>query len=251
MIENVFLVDKLKYNLLRISQLCDKGYTINFKIDKCFITDCSNNIIYTGNRIANVYIIDIVSSFKGSNCLVAKDNNIKWIWHRRLGHANFELILKFFKKNFVIGLQNINFEKDHLYDACQFGKQVKSSFKSKDCISTSIPLQLLHMDLFGPSRTQSLGGKSYAFVIVDDYSRFTWTIFLAFKNKIFIEFSNFTKRIQNKKWHTIVKIRSDNGGEFSNKSFIKFYNDHDLEYNFSTSRTLQQNGVVERKNRSI
>ena len=55
-----------------------------------FIIDCSNNnIIYTGNRITNVYIIDIVSSFNGSNCLVAKDNNIKWICHRRLGHANF------------------------------------------------------------------------------------------------------------------------------------------------------------------
>ena len=67
LIENIFLVDKLKYNLLSISQLCDKGYKINFKIDKCFVIDCSNNIIYTGNRIVIVYIIDIVSSFNDSN----------------------------------------------------------------------------------------------------------------------------------------------------------------------------------------
>ena len=77
MIENVFLVDKLKYNLLSISQLCDKGYKINFEKDKWSIFDCTDNAIYTGNRIVNVYIIDIVSSFNGSNCLVAKDNNIK------------------------------------------------------------------------------------------------------------------------------------------------------------------------------
>ena len=73
------------------------------------------------------------------------------------------------------------------------------------------------MDLFGPSRTQSLGEKSYAFVIVDDYSRFTWTIFLASKNETFIEFLKFAKHIQNEKGYTIVKIRSDNGGKFSNE----------------------------------
>ena len=83
LIENVFLVDKLKYNLVSISELCDKGYRINFEKYKCFIFDYSNNVIYTENRIANVYKIDIVSSFNGGNCLVAKDNNIKWIWHKK------------------------------------------------------------------------------------------------------------------------------------------------------------------------
>ena len=100
------------------------------------------------------------------------------------------------------------------------------------------------MDLFGPSRIQSLDGKSYAFVIVDDYSRFTWIIFLASKNKTFIEFLKFAKCIQNKKGYTIIKIISDNGSEILNESFIEFCNVHGLEHNFSASRTLQQNGVV-------
>ena len=119
---------------------------------------------------------------------------------------------------------------------------MKSSFKSKDCISTSRPLQLLHMDLFGPSRTQSFVVKSYAFVIVDDYSRYTLTIFLASKNKTFIEFLKFAKGAQNVKGYTIVKIRSDNGDEFLNESVIKFCNVHGLEHSFSTSRTPQPNG---------
>ena len=118
LIENVFLVDILKYNLLSIRHLCDKGYRINFEKDKCFISDYSNNVIYTRNRISNVYIIDIVSSFNGKNCLVAKDNNIKWIWQRRPGHANFDLISKLFKKNLVIGLPKVNFNKDHICNAC-------------------------------------------------------------------------------------------------------------------------------------
>ena len=96
---------------------------------------------------------------------------------------------------------------------------------------------MLHLDLFGPSRTQSLCEKSYAVVIMDDYSRFTWTIFLASKNKTFIEFLKFAKRIQNKKGYTIVKIRSDNDGEFLNENFIKFFDFLVLEHNFSTSRT--------------
>ena len=80
LIENVFLVDELKYNLLSTSQLFDNGYKIIFETNKCFIIDCSNNnIIYTGNRTANVYIIDIVSLVNNSNCIVAKDDNIKWI----------------------------------------------------------------------------------------------------------------------------------------------------------------------------
>ena len=114
----------------------------------------------------------------------------------------------------VIDLPKVNFDKYHLCDACQFGKQVKTYFKSKDYVSKSRPLQLLHMDLFGPSRTRSFGEKSYAFVIVDDYSRFTWPIFLASKNKTFIEFLKFAKRVQNEKGYAIVKIRSDNGDEF-------------------------------------
>ena len=78
------------------------------------------------------------------------------------------MILKLFKNNLVIGLPEVNFDKDHICEVCQFGKQVKTYFKSKEFISTCRPLQLLHMDLFGLSRTQSLGGKFYVFVIVDD-----------------------------------------------------------------------------------
>ena len=82
-------------------------------------------------------------------------------------------ISKLSKKNLVSSLPSLLFAKDKVCDACQFGKQVKSSFKSKNVIITSRHLQLLHMDLFGPSRIASLGGKHSAFVIVDNFSRLT------------------------------------------------------------------------------
>ncbi|MDD0534417.1 hypothetical protein PS000_23715, partial [Shigella sonnei] len=89
------------------------------------------------------------------------------------------------------------------------GKQVRASFKSKNVVSTSRPLQLLHMDLFGPSRTKSFGGNYFAFVIVDNYSRFTWTLFLTHKSEAFHVFKNFLKKVQNEKETTIAAIRSD------------------------------------------
>ena len=106
---------------------------------------------------------------------------------------------KLISKDLVIGLPKLKFEKDHICEACQKGKQVKSSFKIKNVVSSLKPLELLHMDLFGPSRTMSLGGNYYALVIVDDFSRFTWTLFLESKSDTFSAFKKLARRMQNTK----------------------------------------------------
>jgi len=129
--------------------------------------------------------------------------------------------------------------------------KARVSFISKNVVSTTQPLPLLHMDLFGPSRTMSFGGNYYALVIVDDYSRFTWTLFPAHKRFTFHAFKKLAKIIQNKKNLNIASIRSDNGGKYENKDFELFCDENGIEHNFSAPRTPQQNGVVERKNRSL
>ena len=91
----------------------------------------------------------------------------------------------------------MKFKDDNIYDACQLGKLKKSPFKLKNIISTSKPLELLHLDLFSPSQVQSINHNKYVFVVVDDYSRYTWTIFLKPKSDAFELFKNFAKRIQN------------------------------------------------------
>ena len=251
LIENVLLVDGLKHNLLSISQLCDKGYVIEFDASKCRIIDnASHDILFMGHRNQNVYMIDIEHDMHHEKCLSALENN-SWLWHRRLGHAHMKLISTLSKKDLVKGLPKLKFVKDQICEHCELGKQTKSSFKTKNDFSSSKPLQLLHMDLFGPSRTTSLGGKNYAFVIVDDYSRFTWTFFLAHKNDTFKLFSKFCKQVQNEKEFKIVCIRSDHGGEFENQLFDEFCIEHGIKHQFSCARTPQQNGVVERKNRSL
>ena len=97
------------------------------------------------------------------------------------------------KKDLVRGLPRLNFKIDHLCNACQKGRLTKSSFKSINDVSTNNFLELVHMDLFGPSRTRSLGGKRYAFVIVDNFLIFTCVFFLASKHETFDEFVSFVK----------------------------------------------------------
>jgi len=151
-------------------------------------------------------------------------------------------------KNLVEGLPTLKYEKDRICEACQNGKQTKNIFKSKNFVSTTRPLEMLYMDLFRPSCTISLGSNYYGLVIVDDFSIFTWTLFIVSKDQAFTTFKHLAKVLEN--CH-ISSINSDHGGEFENERFESFCNKHDIKHNFSTPRTLQQNGVVERKNRSL
>ena len=209
-IDNVLLVKGLKHNLLSISQFCDKGNKVTFDSNFCIVENQNDKQVkLIGKRINNIYMIDLEDKpYIDSKCLVSM-NDDSWIWHKRFAHASMNLIDKLSKNDLVVGLPKLKFVKDKVCDACQKGKQIKSSFKSKNVVSTSRPLQLLHMDLIGPSRIRSHGGNYYVFVIVDDYSRFTWTLFLTHKSDTFQAFTKLARQIQNQKGTTIVSLRSD------------------------------------------
>jgi len=184
------------------------------------------------------------------NCLLTR-NDESWLWHRRLAHIHMHHLNRLASKELVVGLPKLKFERDRLCEACQKGKQTKSSFKQLNVVLTPRPLELLHMDLFGPSRTMSLHDNYYGLVIVDNYSLFTWTLFVATKIETYHDFKKFAKVIQNEKNCGISSIKSDHGEEFQNEKFDKFCRKIGINHNFSTSRTPQHNGVVERKNRSL
>ena len=107
------------------------------------------------------------------------------------------------------------------------------------------------MDLFGSSRTSSFGGKYYCLVIVVDFSRDTWVIFLTTKDEAFPLFTRLIRKVQNEKNLVITSIRSDHGRELKNNKFELYCFEHGIGPNFSAPRTPQQNGVVERKNRTL
>ncbi|GJT21676.1 retrovirus-related pol polyprotein from transposon TNT 1-94 [Tanacetum coccineum] len=154
-------------------------------------------------------------------------------------------------KDLVRNLPKLKFDK-HFCDACKIGKQAYASHKANNVVSTTRCLELLHMDLFGPSALRSYGGNRYTLVIVDDYSRYPWTRSLKDKIEAFDHFEIFSKKIQNQLECTIVSIRTEHGREFDNEvQFGEFCNANGITHNFSAPRTPQSNGVVERKNRTL
>ncbi|XP_070003480.1 uncharacterized protein [Nicotiana sylvestris] len=106
-------------------------------------------------------------------------------------------------------------------------------------------MELVHMDLCGLMRTLSRGSKRYVMVFVDDYSRFTWTLFLTSKDEAFDMFTYFVRKTHKQLGNQLASIRSDHGIEFENTKFAKFCNEHDIDHNFSAPRTPQQNGEYE------
>jgi transposase InsO family protein len=171
-----------------------------------------------------------------------------WLWHRKLGHIGMKQLNKLIKYDLVIGLKNVTFEKDKLCSACQARKQVGNTHPKKSMMSTSKAFELLHIDLFGPTTYTSIGGSKYEFMIVDDFTRYTWVFFLVDKSDVFATFKTFIKRIHNEFETTIKKVRSDNGSEFKNTRIDELCDEFGIRHQFSAKYTPQSNGLIERKN---
>nr|GFA88046.1 hypothetical protein [Tanacetum cinerariifolium] len=167
-IKRVYYVERLNHKLFSVGQFCDADLEFAFRKSTCYIRD-----------------------LKGNDLLTA------WLWHHRLSHLNFNTINLFSKNDIVVGLPKLKFVKDHLCSSCELGKAKRKSFHTKITPRSKRRLELLHMDLFGPMRVASINRKRYVLVIVDDYSRYTWTHFLRSKDetpKVLIDFLRLVQR---------------------------------------------------------
>ncbi|KAK1680292.1 hypothetical protein QYE76_041140 [Lolium multiflorum] len=252
-LETVMLVESLGYNLLSIYHLADAGYNSYFT-NYCVKVFRSDNLklVLVGYVENNLYVVDLSKeSPSPSTCLMAAKHDEGWLWHRRLGHVNMRNLKQLLKGEHIVGLTDISFEKDRVCSACVAGKQLKKKHPIKSIVTTSRPLELLHLDLFGPSHYDTLGGSKYGLVIVDDYSRYSWVFLLKSKDETHREFIIFAKKAQRMYESEIKAIRTDNGTEFKNYTMQEFVDDEGIKHEFSAPYTPQQNGVVERKNRTI
>jgi len=193
----VYLVDGLQHNLLSVSQLCDKNNLVVFSPKQCLVININTrDVVLRGKRQKNVCKVCILFLAQNNlTCLSALKDNVM-LWHKRLGHASLSLLNKLISKELVVELPSIKFNDDKVSDVCARGKQVRTSFKLKKCVSTSWPLELLHVDLCGSMRITSKGEKRYVPVIMDDYSRFTWTLFWLLEMNLLINFLCFLKRLK-------------------------------------------------------
>ncbi|GJX99362.1 retrovirus-related pol polyprotein from transposon TNT 1-94 [Tanacetum coccineum] len=172
---------------------------------------------------------------------VIGDSVISRLWHRRLNHLNFGTLNDLARKDLVRGLPRLKFEKDHLCSACQLGKSRKATHKPKTINTIMEVLHTLHMDLCGPLRVQSINGKKYILVIVDDYSRFTWVKFLRSKDETPAFVINLLKQLQVGLNKTVRFVRTDNDTEFMNKALTDYYESVGITHEKTVPRTPQQN----------
>jgi hypothetical protein len=177
--QDVLFVDGLKHNLLSVIQVCDKGCEVVFTSKNYKIKDLSSGqLIAKGIRTENnVYVL----KEEKEECHLRKYDE-SWLWHRRLGHLNFDHIINLRNNGAVKDLLKISKPYDSVCKPCQIGKLTRTQFKSKNFPSIEKPLQSVHMDLCGPSRKEGIGKYNFFLLIIDDYSRLTWVAF--FKGKI-------------------------------------------------------------------
>ncbi|GJT90994.1 putative ribonuclease H-like domain-containing protein [Tanacetum coccineum] len=198
----------------------------------------------TAPRKDNVYSLDLknIVPSGGITCLYANATaDESKLWHRRLGHVNFKNINKLVKGHLVRGLPSKVFVNDHTCVTCKKGKQHKASYKAKLERIIRKPIELLHMDLFGPVSVESVNKKGYYLVVTDDFSRFSWVFFLATKDETSEILCKFFIGLENQLNHNVKIIRCDNGTEFKNHAMNEFCAKKGIKREFSVARTPQQN----------
>ncbi|GJU22074.1 putative ribonuclease H-like domain-containing protein [Tanacetum coccineum] len=234
-LEKVSYVEELKFNLLSVSQICDKKHNVLFTDKDCLI-------------ISKVHICD-------EDLLQRQRNYELFLWHRRMGektkHVNLKNINKLVQGNLVRGLPSKTFKIDHSCLACNKGKQHRASCKKVKERTIREPLELLHMDLFGPVSVESINKKKYCLVVTDDCSKFSWVFFLAYKDETYDMLHDLIVGLENRLRHKVKTIRCDNGTEFKNQLMNEFCAKKGIKREYSIARTPQQNGVAERKNRTL
>ncbi|GKA32076.1 retrovirus-related pol polyprotein from transposon TNT 1-94 [Tanacetum coccineum] len=221
----VYYVEGPRHNLFSVGQFCDSDLEVAFCKHTCFVHNLKGVDLLTGSQGTNLYTLSIGDMMNTINQLA--------------------------KQGLVRGLPKLKFEKDHLCSACSLGKSKKQSHKPKSKDTNQEKLYLLHMDLCGPMRIESINGKKYILVVVDDYSRFTWVKFLRSKDEASEFIIKFLKMIQVRLNATVKNIRTDNGIEFVNQTLRSYYEDFSISHETSVACTPQQNDIVERRNRTL
>nr|GFA50861.1 putative ribonuclease H-like domain-containing protein [Tanacetum cinerariifolium] len=258
--DDVYFVKELKFNLFSVLQMCEKKNSVLFTNTECIILSSdfklpdASQVLLRVPRENNMYNVNLKNIIPSGDltCLFAKatldESNL---WHKRLGHVNFKTINKLVNRNLVRGLPYKVFTNDNSCVACKKGKQHRASCKAMTVSSVDQPLFRLHMDLFGPTFVKSLSKKSYCLVITDDYSRFSWVFFLVSKDETPSVLKTFIIGLENLLSLKVKIIRCDNRTEFKNSDLNQLCGVKGIKREFSVPRTPQQNGIAERKYRTL
>ena len=250
-VHDILHVQGLAKNLLSVSKMTDQGYEVSFKADTCLMK--RDNTVIKGVRSGSLYKL-LGTSVEKKTSLISEERltmNKADLWHQRFGHLGISGLRKLQIDDMVTHLDLGKHTELEFCEGCVYGKQHRDAFPTKGATRATKLLELIHSDVNGFMRTTSHGGAKYFVTFIDDFSRKTFVYFMQQKSEVFSKFKIFKALVEKQTGLDIQKLRSDNGGEYTSKAFTKFCEHHGIERQFSTPYTPQQNGVAERKNRTL
>jgi hypothetical protein len=237
----------MKRNLVSISSLEDKGYKVTFSEGRVLAWHKDSHINFVrviGVRENSLYRLTIIPV----QALLHDTISLSELWHRILAHIHYRSLPSLGKM--VTSIPEIQIQHKGVCKGFSLGKNVKGSFLSSDNRSKEI-LDLIHSNVCGPMIVASLNGYLYFVLFIDDHSQKTWIYFLKNKDGFLVKFQEFKARVENLTGRKIKVLRSDNGGEYTSKDFSNFCIEAGIKREFTVPYNPQQNGVAERKNRTI
>jgi hypothetical protein len=247
-VKNVLFVPSLESNLLSVKQLTKQGNTVTFNGDSCAITK-ANVTVATGKIDNNLYKLNCHQTAN-----IAKENhneNCIHLWHRRLGHRDPEAIKKLSKEMLANGIEINDCSMMLKCVSCLKGKMTRKSFPKASTSQTQHPLDLIHSDVCGPMNTLTPGKKKYFLTFIDDYSRYTKVYLLHTKDEVAVKLQEYINHVRNKFGRTLKALRCDNGTEYTCQSTQVILKKEGIEFQTVVPYNPEQNGVSERKNRSL
>ena len=248
-LDNVLYVPELKANILSLGQFDEHGCRILMEGGFLTIYDQHGRLLVKVKKtLSRLYLLKLNLVL---SCMVADDSSeLTWTWHIRYGHLNFQSLRRLSSKEIVRGLPKLEIPENICRD-CIASKQHRSPFPSIASYRASRPLELVHGDICGPISPATLGGSKYFLLLVDDYSRLMWVAMIKNKSEAFQAFVKFKNLAEAEKGMKIGCLRTDQRGEFTSSIFSNFCSEHGIKRQFSAPYSPQQNGVVERRNRTV
>lgn len=248
-IGNVYFALDLKTNLLSVGQLQEKGFEIKIKDGVCCIQNKEKGLVAEINMASNcMFPLHFRNTSQISLSTELKDES--WLWNFRYGHLSFGGLQTLQQKNMVKDLPQFQ-RPSQVCEECVVGKQHRETFPAGKSRRQKQVLELIHSDICGPITPTSNGGKRYFITFIDDFSRKTWVYLLQEKSEALSVFKQFKALAENETEMSIKILRSDRGGEYNSREFVDFCETHGIQKQLITAYTPQQNGVSERKNRTI
>jgi transposase InsO family protein len=257
MIADVFYLPELKNNLLSIGQLQERKLAILMEHGECKIYHHERGLLMSTQMSANRMFIllaeretQVQAQVSILTCFKTTSESPADLWHRRYGHLHFKGLSTLSRKKMVKGLPHLS-ESSVVCTVCMIGKQHREIIPRKSMWRATQKLQLIHADICGPITPESNSHKRYILTFTDDYSRKLWTYFLNLKSETLAMFKKFKSLVEKESANVICCLRTDRGGEFTSSDFNEYCSSNGIVRQLTAAYTPQQNGVAERKNRTI